>query len=342
MDMKQIRDAAREKLKPHCRVCPVCNGRVCAGEVPGMGGTGTGETFMENVRALAQWKLNLRTLHDAAPFDTTLDLWGLTLTSPIMAAPLAGLAAHFDKKIDEPEMLEDLLSGCQASGSLSWTGDGVNPAMFTAAMDLIKRHKGRAIVTIKPRGVPEILKRVRMAEEAGALAVAIDVDSAGFHAMATRGQPVGPTNPPDIAAIIAATHLPVIVKGIMTPDEASLAASLGVAGIVISNHGGRALDACLGTADVLPGIASVVKGKTRIFFDGGVRTGSDILKVLALGAEGVLLGRPMIVAAAGGGAQGVRALMSTLEEELVRAMTLTGVASVNHVPSNIVTRLTRF
>ena len=101
MDMKQIRDDAREKMKPHCRVCPVCNGKACAGEVPGMGGIGTGESFMENVRALAEWKLNLRTLHDAAPFDTTLDLWGQTLTTPIMAAPLAGLAAHFEKKLSE-------------------------------------------------------------------------------------------------------------------------------------------------------------------------------------------------------------------------------------------------
>ena len=132
MNMKQIRDDAREKMKPHCRVCPICDGRVCAGEVPGMGGMGTGESFMENVRALAAWKLNLRTLHDAAPFDTTLDLFGLTLTSPVMAAPLAGLAAHFEKKLSEPEIVEALLSGCQAGGSLAWTGDGVNPAMFDA------------------------------------------------------------------------------------------------------------------------------------------------------------------------------------------------------------------
>ena len=92
---------------------------------------------------------------------------------------------------------------------------------------------------------------------------------------------------------------------------------------------------------MLPGIAAAVKGKTRIFFDGGVRTGSDVLKALALGAEGVLIGRPMIVAAAGGGAQGVRVYMSSLEEDLVRAMTMTGVASLNQVPSKIVTKLVR-
>ena len=338
MDIKQIRDAAREKLKPHCRVCPSCDGRACAGEVPGVGGIGTGESFMENVKALAAWKLHIRTLHDSAPFDTTLDLWGFTLTNPIMGAPLAGLAAHFQKKLDEQEIVDAILSGCLAGGSLGWIGDGVNPAMFTASLELVKRYKGRAIVTIKPRGVQEIMKRIRMAEEAEALAVAIDVDAAGFHAMATRGQPVGPTKPADIAAIVAGTHLPVILKGIMTPDEAALAASLGVAGIVVSNHGGRVLESSLGTADVLPGIAAAVSGKTRIFFDGGVRNGVDVLKALALGAEGVLVGRPFIVAAAGGGAQGVRMIIDSMEEDLVRAMTLTGVASVHQVPSTVVTR----
>ena len=168
-----------------------------------------------------------------------------------------------------------------------------------------------------------------MAEEAGALAVAIDVDAAGFHSMFAQGLTVGPTKPADIGAIVAATHLPVIVKGIMAPDEASLAASLGVAGIVVSNHGRRVLESSLGTADVLPGIASVVKGKTRIFFDGGVRNGVDVLKVLALGAEGVLIGWPMLAAAAGGGSRGVRLFMNKLEEDLVRAMTLTGVISVS-------------
>lgn len=341
MNMKEVRDAAREKLNPHCRVCPSCNGRACAGEMPGMGGIGDGAAFMENIKAFASWKLNLRTLHDAVPFNTTLDLWGVTLSSPIMGAPLAGIARQLGNRVDEKETIEAIQAGCQAAGTLSWVGDGVKPDTFVSGLESIRQHKGRGIATIKPRGVPEVIKRIRMAEEAGALAVAIDVDAAGFHGMAALGQPVGPTKPADIAAIVAESRLPVILKGIMTPDEASLATSLGVAGIVVSNHGGRILEASLGTADALPAIAAVAKGKTRIFVDGGVRTGVDVLKALALGAEGVLLGRPMIIAAAGGGAQGVKLFLKNMVEDLVRAMTMTGVSSVNNVPASVITRSPR-
>jgi isopentenyl diphosphate isomerase/L-lactate dehydrogenase-like FMN-dependent dehydrogenase len=293
---------------------------------------------MENIKALAAWKLNLRTLHDEAPFDTTLDLWGLTLTTPIMGAPMGGCSFHLANTFSEEELLEAMQTGCQTAGSLLWTGDGIDPEFFSAGLKMIKRHKGRGIPSIKPKSVPEILKHIRMAEEADALAVAIDMDAAGLQAMLAQGLPVGPLRPTDITAIVSSTHLPVILKGIMTPDEADLAASLGVAGIVVSNHGGRVLESSLGTADALPGIAAVVKGKTRIFFDGGVRSGADVLKALALGAEGVLVGRPLLIAAAGGGAQGVSIFMRSMQEALVRAMTLTGVSRVNQVPSNVVSR----
>lgn len=112
MDMKHEWEAARQKLKPWYRVCPVCNGVACAGEIPGLGGIGTGESFKENVKALAAWKLNLRTVHDSSPFDTTLDLWGLTLTTPIMCAPLAGASSRLGGAVSESEMVDSLLEGC--------------------------------------------------------------------------------------------------------------------------------------------------------------------------------------------------------------------------------------
>jgi isopentenyl diphosphate isomerase/L-lactate dehydrogenase-like FMN-dependent dehydrogenase len=335
MDIKHVWDEARKKLAHCCKVCPVCDGAACAGEYPGMGGIGTGESFMENIRALAAWKLNLRTLHDEAPFDTTLDLWGITLTSPVMGAPMGGASLHLGGIFSEEELIEAMQTGCQNAGTLLWTGDSVDPAFFTAGLALIKRCKGKGIATIKPKSVPEILRNIRMAEEVEALAVAIDMDAAGLQAMLAQGLPVGPLRPTDITAIVSATHLPVILKGIMTPDEADLAASLGVAGIVVSNHGGRVLESSLGTADVLPGIAAAVKGKIRIFFDGGIRSGADVLKALALGAEGVLIGRPLLIAAAGGGARGVSLYMRGIQEALVRAMTLTGVSRVSQVSAGV-------
>lgn len=336
MTMQEIRAAARQKLKSWCRVCPVCNGRACAGEMPGMGGAGTGEGFMENVRGLAAVKLHLRVLHDANAPDTGVELFGHKLALPIMGAPMAGGASNLGGALGEEELASALHQGCHAAGTICWSGDGALPEFYEVGLEAVRKQGGKGIPTIKPRHPDEIIKRIRLAENIGALAVAIDVDAAGFQVMAAKGQPVGPKNADAIRALCAATSLPVILKGIMTPDEAELAASCGVAGIVVSNHGGRVLDSLPATIDVLPGIAQAVRGRIAVLMDGGIRSGGDVLKALALGADAVLVGRPLIVAAAGGGADGVALAVNQLAAELRSAMLLTGVASASSVPSAII------
>ena len=118
----------------------------------------------------------------------------------------------------------------------------------------------------------------------------------------------------------------------MTPDEALMAVEAGVYGIVVSNHGGRVQDYTPGTADVLPEIAKVVDGRVKVFVDGGIRTGVDVLKMLALGADACLIGRPFITASFGGQTQGVEMYISRLKADLEAAMGLTGcqdLASIN-------------
>jgi isopentenyl diphosphate isomerase/L-lactate dehydrogenase-like FMN-dependent dehydrogenase len=121
----------------------------------------------------------------------------------------------------------------------------------------------------------------------------------------------------------------------MTPDEATLAFDAGAAGIVVSNHGGRVLDHTPGAAEVLPAIAQAVRGRGVILADGGVRSGADVLKYLALGADAVLVGRPLVVGAFGGGTEGVTFLLQKLRAELAAAMLLTGTASVRQVSAAI-------
>jgi isopentenyl diphosphate isomerase/L-lactate dehydrogenase-like FMN-dependent dehydrogenase len=164
----------------------------------------------------------------------------------------------------------------------------------------------------------------------------MDVDGAGLAVMALKGQPVSPKSPDELKACIAATPLPFIVKGIMTPDEAEIAFAAGAAAIVVSNHGGRVLDHTPGAAEVLPAIARAVKGQGVILADGGVRSGADVLKYLALGADAVLVGRPLVVGAFGGGSEGVTLLLEKMRAELAAAMLLTGTASVGEVSPAIV------
>jgi 4-hydroxymandelate oxidase len=110
----------------------------------------------------------------------------------------------------------------------------------------------------------------------------------------------------------------------MTPDEALQAAEAGAAGVVVSNHGGRVLEGSAGTAEVLPAVAGALKGKIALMVDGGVRSGVDALKMLALGAEAVLIGRPLAVAAIGGAQEGVKKYLTRIRFELIQAMILTG------------------
>lgn len=335
MDRNTMRATAREQLKGFCRVCPVCDGRACAGEVPGMGGVGTGGAFKANMDALARVKLNLRTIHAVKEPDLGLTLWGRTLAMPILVAPITGSTYNMGGTMTEEAFIAEMVAGALQAGTLCMTGDGADPTMFGSGIKAGRENNGAAIAIIKPRTQDMIKNHLRTAEEAGLVATGMDVDGAGLVTMAMKGQPVGPKTPDELHEVIAATRLPFIVKGVMTVDEAEAAVAAGAAAIVVSNHGGRVLDFTPGAAEVLPAIAARVKGRAIIFADGGVRSGADVLKLLALGADAVLVGRPMVIAAFGGGREGVALVLNQLKNELLQAMLLTGTADVKQVSASI-------
>jgi isopentenyl diphosphate isomerase/L-lactate dehydrogenase-like FMN-dependent dehydrogenase len=335
MNLGEVRKQAKENLQPYCRVCPVCDGRVCAGEVPGMGGTGTGSSFRANLEALARHRFNMKTLHGVKTTDTTLTLWGQELSMPIMVAPITGVSYNMGGKMAEDEFTDVWVGGALQAGSLGMIGDGADPVMYDGGLKAIRAAGGKGVPFIKPRSQDEIIKRIRQAEDAGAIAVGMDVDGAGLITMALKGQPVEPKTAAELKEVIAATKLPFIVKGIMTAAEAEIAAECGAAAIVVSNHGGRVLDFTPGAADVLYQISGRVKGKLTILADGGVRSGADVLKLLALGADAVLVGRPLVIGAFGGGKDGIALLLNKMKSELVSAMLLTGTADVKRVNYDI-------
>ncbi len=335
MDLETVRNTAKEKLKGYCRVCPVCDGRVCAGEVPGMGGVGTGSAFKANLEALASYRFNMRTIHNVKTPDTSIELFGEKLSIPVLAAPITGTTYNMGGKMTEDEFIGAIIAGSLQAGTLGMTGDAADQTLWGSAMKAIASHQGRGIAIIKPREQKEIISRIRDVEKAGAIAVGMDIDGAGLITMALKGQPVSPKTVDEIKEVVSATRLPFILKGIMTPEEAEMAVEAKVSTIVVSNHGGRVLDHTPGTADVLPEIAGRVKGKITILADGGVRTGADVLKFLALGADAVLIGRPLVTGAFGGGQDGVALLLNKIKNELIQAMLLTGTSDVKKVSRNI-------
>ncbi len=323
-------------LEGFCRVCPVCDGRACAGEVPGMGGIGTGSSFRANLQALEKYRINLRTLHGASDPDTSAEIFGRGIPFPILAAPLTGASYNMGGRLTEREFIRAVIKGSRQAGTIGMCGDGGDPGFFDSGLEAIAEEEGNGIAIIKPRANKAVIERMARAEKAGALAVGVDVDGAGLVIMALHGQPVGPKTEGELRELVSATRLPFIVKGVMTVDEAVVAARAGAAAIVVSNHGGRILDHTPGAADVLPGIAAELKGVLTILADGGVRSGVDVLKLLALGADAVLVGRPMVWGAFGAGAGGVKFVLEKMAAELKQAMILTGCSAIKDIGPRVV------
>ncbi|KAK0179654.1 hypothetical protein PV327_005388 [Microctonus hyperodae] len=140
----------------------------------------------------------------------------------------------------------------------------------------------------------------------------------------------------DIDWLISITQLPIIVKGILTAEDALLAADKGVKAIIVSNHGARQIDGTPATIDVLPEIVKVVGGRVEIYLDGGIRQGTDVFKALALGAKMVFIGRPMIWGLAQGGEKGAKAVLELMKKDIDQTFALTGCRSVADITRNMV------
>jgi len=335
MDWTSVLSTAKERFAGACRVCRVCDGRACAGEMPGMGGIGTGSSFMANVEALDRYRLNLRIMHDKESPNIGLQLFGHRLDMPILVAPVAGVGLNMNDAVSEEALAEALIGGAADAGTMGMTGDGPKPLFADVGFATLGRHGGRGCAIAKPRESDAILRLAERAADAGAWAFGVDVDAAGILGMVRAGQYVGPKPPQAWAEIAKRVGRPFVLKGIMTPDEAEMTVEAGASAIVVSNHGGRVLDQTPGTADVLPAIAERVNGRITVLADGGVRSGYDVLKMLALGADAVLVGRPMTIAAIGGGSEAVTALLRQYADQLLSAMILTGCGDLSEVTARI-------
>lgn len=333
--MKEIRKTARDLMTGFCRVCPECNGKACAGEVPGMGGLGTGSAFTANVQALARHTFNMRLIHDITEPDTSAELLGMKLSIPVLAAPIGGVVFNMGGKRTEQEYITAIIDGCRSGGIIGCAGDGVPPFIHEAAFAAIVAADGHGIPFIKPWEDAELNEKLGKAKGTGASIIGMDIDAAGLITLRKMGRPVSPKPLEKLREIITGTGTKFIIKGVMTSEDAKLARQAGAHAIVVSNHGGRVLDHTPGTAEVLPKIAAEMKGKLEIIVDGGIRTGADVLKMLALGADAVMIGRPFSIAAMGGLTQGVAKYIETLRTELMQAMVMTGTRSLRQLPPDL-------
>ena len=242
MDYESIRKRAREMMMPRCCVCPECNGRgPCVGQVPGFGGMGASRGFQANYDSLAAVQLNSRVIHGVHVPDTSIDFFGTKISMPAVAAPTGGTTYNMGGKLTEKEFVTAICGGCTKAGTLGAVADGIGDPLpvFEERLQTLKSLGYKAIVGLKPRLNKDIIERMKLAEQAGVVALTIDLDSAGRAARATKGQTVEPKTFEQLKELVSASPLPLLFKGIMTPDEAELCVQAGAAGIVVSNHGGR-------------------------------------------------------------------------------------------------------
>lgn len=297
-------------------------------------------TLRENRRAFDRYPLRPHYLVGKAAPDLRITLLGQQLGMPIITAPMGahGLA-HVSAE-------EGTSRGTGEAGTLMTASTAANKTIEAIAK-ATKGPKWFQLYLHDDRGPSrELLQRAKAAGYS-AVVFTIDAFAPGASDRATRLRFAFPPSLPlvnsktatfkkslsweDVDFIKNTTDLPLIIKGVLTADIAMRAIERGAAGIQVSNHGGRQLDGVPAAIDALPAVADAVKGGVPIIMDSGIRRGTDVFKALALGADAVALGRPLLYALALGGSLGVKSAYDRIRDELTRTMLIAGTASVKEV-----------
>ena len=338
MTYPEVLAAARECVGPYCKACPVCSGLACKNTVPGPGAKGLGTGAIRNYQKWQEICVNMDTICPNVPADTSVHLFGRDFALPVFAAPVGAVRLHYGDKHDDNSYNALLVPSCARAGIAAFTGDGTDPAVFTAAAGTIAAAGGVGIPTVKPWDRDTLFEKLDQAKAANPIAVAMDIDAAGLPFLQGRTPPAGSKTVEELREVAAYAERPFILKGIMTVRGAEKAAQAGAAAIVVSNHGGRVLDQCPATAEVLAEIVDAMGDRLTVLVDGGIRSGMDVFKALALGAKGVLIGRPFVTAVYGGEAEGAAVYVEKLRSELADTMAMCGVHSIGEISRDCVRR----
>jgi 4-hydroxymandelate oxidase len=315
------------------------------------GGAGDEVTLGDNVAAWKRLTLRPRGLTPAAEVDTSVDILGTRIAAPVLVGPIAAQRLlHPDGEIASARAAAAagtiFCLSTRATVDLGELGDVAGaPRWFQLYTRPDRDEDTRRLRRLAPAGY-------------GGVVLTVDLPVPGERDREFRHGPIalpeglaiadhlGGTEPwykpavggwqptlvwHDVAWVKEASGLPVVVKGVMTGEDASLAVRHGADAVVVSNHGGRQLDGCLPTAEVLPEVVAAIAGTAPVLVDGGIRCGADVLRALALGADAALIGRPYAWALAAGGQSAVETLLARFAEELRAAMAAAGCGSLSEI-----------
>jgi 4-hydroxymandelate oxidase len=318
------------------------------------GGSGRERTLRANVKAWRQVWLAPRVLRDVSAVDTAACVLGAALTTPVGVAPTAfHRMAHRDGELAtaagaaragalyvlsnrSSRRIEDVGAVVAAGGGIWWYQVYVMRDRDLTAGLVRRAAAAGAAAVVLTADTPVVGRKLRAGQD---LATVSDEDFLGHrgplseHGMAAQAADVTFADIGWLAEVSGG--LPVVVKGVLRPDDALACAAHGAAAVVVSNHGGRQLDGAIAAASALPAVAAAMPAGFGVYVDGGIRDGHDVLAAVALGATAVFVGRPVLWALACGGADGVRELLAGLTADLAHAMALAGAASVAEIPAAV-------
>ena len=337
MTYSEILTAARGQVGPYCKACPVCNGLACGNSIPGPGCKAPNNVAARNYAKWQEVFVNMDTLCENRDVDVSFRLFGHDFKAPVFIAPLGGLKLHYGEKYDDFSYNSVLVPAAAQYGVAAFTGDGVDPEIMKSSVQDMRKVGGMGVPTIKPWNLEAVFEKLDILNAEGIFAAAMDVDGAGLPFLKAMNPNAGSKSVSELRQITQYAKMPFIVKGIMTPKGAEKAVEGGAAAIVVSNHGGRVQGGVPSTAEVLPSIAQAVKGQVPIFVDGGIRSGVDVFRALALGADAVLLGRPVVPFVYAAGAEGLGVYLDKIIAELRDTMTMCGTPTLADIgPDNVI------
>lgn len=311
-------------------------------------GAGDEQSAIDNVAAFRRWRMRPHVLEDVSTVSTAVTVLGSPLQVPLLVAPMA-----LQRVVDEDGETATARAVADAGAAL------IVAVNATTSVEDIRNAAPDAVLWFQLYNWDDrdaLARVIERAEAAGCRAIVPLVNTpigvahtppqAGFRLPAglsfghfEQSPGLDSSNTWSYLEWLArTTTLPIVPKGILHPDDARRAVDSGARGIMISNHGGRQLHRAVATIDVLPEIAAAVGDAAEIYLDGGIRSGSDVLTALALGARAVTVGRPVMWGLALGGTAGVRRVLRSIADELVEDAALCGVARTSATPRDIVIR----
>lgn len=247
---------------------------------------------------------------------------------------MSGVRLSMNDAIPEEEFQRAMIEGAKNFGTIGMSGNTVDYPDHPG-IEIIKENKGWGIPVFKPQSQERLLQLFKRAEDADVIAIGVDLDGYGSTNWALRGKPLFRKSEEELKELVRATKKPVMFKGIMSLEDAQIVFDSGAKAVDVSNHGGRVLDFGQGVAEVLPSIVDKFRGKILIMADGAVRSGFDILKLLAIGADIALAGRPIGRMALAGGATAVEKHLEFFRQDLRMAMVMTGCDNLKEISRDI-------